>query len=72
MKRETVLVVIDRADRDWTVTNYFAIEREGRLVVQWFESQPQDWQTVGKVVLILRPKHILDESNLTQPWQMDD
>jgi hypothetical protein len=41
-------------------------------VVQWFESQPQDWQTVGKVVLILRPKHILDESNLTQPWQMDD
>jgi hypothetical protein len=72
MKRETVLVVIDRADREWTVTSYLAIERDGQLSVQWFDTEPDDVEIVGKVILILRPKHIFDESNITEPWQMDD
>jgi hypothetical protein len=27
---------------------------------------------LGQVILVLRPKSIFDENNLTQPWQMDD
>ncbi|MGD1904349.1 MAG: RuBisCO accumulation factor 1 [Geitlerinemataceae cyanobacterium] len=71
MKTETVLVVVDRAVRDWSLSHYFAIEREGRVEVQWFDRDP-GLEPLGKVILILRPKRILDEGNITEPWQMDD
>ena len=68
---EEVLVILDRTNTTWDVGSYFVAEIEGKLELRWFETEP-NVPIVGQLVLILRPKKILDEGNLTQPWQMDD
>ena len=68
---EEVLVILDRGIQDWDVNSYFVVEIEGKLELRWFETKPES-PIVGQLVLILRPKKILDEGNLTEPWQMDD
>lgn len=70
-KVEEVLVLLDRANQDWDVNSYFVVELEGKLELRWFETEPEA-PIVGQLVLILRPKRILDEGNITEPWQMDD
>jgi hypothetical protein len=70
-KVEEVLVILDRANRVWDVNSYFVVEIEDKLELRWSETAPEA-SIVGQLVLILRPKKILDESNITQPWQMDD
>ena len=70
-KVEEVLVICDRANQAWNVNSYFVVEIEDKLEVRWFETEPNA-KIVGQLVLILRPKSILDENNLTEPWQMDD
>ena len=68
---EEVLVILDRTNKTWDVGSYFVAEIEEKLEVRWFETEP-NVSIIGQLVLILRPKKILDEGNLTQPWQMDD
>lgn len=68
---EDLLVVVDRAVQTWDVNSYFIAEQEGQLSIQWFEAEPT-LPILGQVVLILRPKRIVDENNLLEPWQMDD
>jgi hypothetical protein len=70
-KPEPVIVVIDRSATDWDANAYFLIEQQQQLEITWFETAP-DVTILGQLILILRPKKILDEGNLTQPWQMDD
>jgi hypothetical protein len=47
------------------------VERDNSVFLQWFDSSP-DVAILGQLVLILRAKNILDEKNITEPWQMDD
>jgi len=68
---ETVLIVIDRQLNIWNIYSYFLIANGDKVEIGWFETAP-DLTILGQVILILRPKKILDESNLTEPWQMDD
>lgn len=68
---EEVLVILDRAEQDWDANSYFVVEIDGKIETRWFETKPEAL-IVGQLVLILRPKKILDEGNITQPWQMDD
>ena len=70
-KQEEMLVVVDRAAKEWDVNSYFLIEKEEKLEFQWFEASPNT-TLLGQVILILRPKNILDENNIIEPWQMDD
>lgn len=70
-KVEEVLVILDRANTNWDVNSYVVVEIAGRLELRWFEIEPEE-PIIGQLVLILRPKRILDEGNITQPWQMDD
>lgn len=70
-KTEQVLVIIDRAIQEWNVNSYFLVETEDKLELQWFEEAPE-LNIIGQLVLIMRPKKILDENNITEPWQMDD
>jgi hypothetical protein len=37
---EEVLVVIDRAQREWQADNYFVVEPAGQLEFQWFAEAP--------------------------------
>ncbi|MEL6928306.1 MAG: RuBisCO accumulation factor 1 [Cyanobacteria bacterium J06600_6] len=68
---EEVFVLVDRANKTWDINGYLVVEIAGKLEIRWFDSPPQEL-IIGQLVLILRPKKILDEGNLTQPWQMDD
>ncbi|ELR97206.1 hypothetical protein GLO73106DRAFT_00010110 [Gloeocapsa sp. PCC 73106] len=68
---ETVLVLVDRHLTSWNIHSYFLVAQADKLSIGWFETAP-NLHIFGQVILILRPKKILDEDNLSQPWQMDD
>jgi hypothetical protein len=70
-KLELVLVVVDRAMKTWNKNSYFLVEKEEKLEFHWFPESP-NCEILGQFILVLRPKKILDENNLTEPWQMDD
>ena len=63
--------MIDRVLAEWDVNNYYLVEKDNAVFLQWFDSSP-DVTILGELVLILRAKNILDEKNITEPWQMDD
>lgn len=70
-KSELVLVIIDRSIKTWNQNSYFLVEKEGKLEFNWFPENPI-YDIFGQIVLVLRPRKIFDEHNLTEPWQMDD
>lgn len=70
-KPHNVLVVVDRTATEWTPLSYFLVEKEGKIAILWAEEAPSN-PVLGQVILVLRPKRILDESIITTPWQMDD
>jgi Rubisco Assembly chaperone C-terminal domain/Rubisco accumulation factor 1 alpha helical domain/Rubisco accumulation factor 1 helix turn helix domain len=65
------LVILDRGSQEWDVNSYFVVEVNGQIEIKWFDTAP-NIPIVGQLVLILRPKKILDENNIIEPWQMDD
>lgn len=68
---ETVLVVVDRDRREWADDSYFIVEADDQLAIKWFDIEP-DASLLGRVVLVLRPKKILDENYISDPWQTDE
>lgn len=68
---EPVLLVIDRARRDWDVDSYFLADQEGSVSLQWF-SEPSDLKLLGRLLLIMRPKRILDENYTRELWQFEE
>jgi hypothetical protein len=69
--RETVALVIDRHATQWDEFSYFLIDQSGQLEIAWFPSEPEI-PILGQVMLILRPKRILDETVITEPWQLEE
>ncbi len=70
-KSELVLVVVDLQIQEWNEKSYFLVEDGENLALRWFENEPTN-PIFGQLLLVLRPKKILDENNLLEPWQMDD
>jgi hypothetical protein len=70
-KIETVLVVIDRAQKDWDASSYFAFDNGEGVDFQWFETAPEH-SLLDKIIIILRPKKILDEEFTKDAWQIDE
>lgn len=68
---ESVLIVIDRDQRDWDGSSYFAVDNSGEVDFQWFETAPEN-TLLGKVIIILRPKKVLDEDFNKDAWQIDE
>jgi hypothetical protein len=68
---EEVLIMIDRAQREWNEFSYFVIEQDGQLALQWF-AEPPDVSILGRVLVILRPKQVLDEDYNKELWQLDE
>ncbi|MBD2166095.1 hypothetical protein H6G04_17010 [Calothrix membranacea FACHB-236] len=66
-----VLIVVDRAQRQWDASSYFILENSGELDIQWFENDPEI-PLLGKIIIILRPKRILDEEITKDSWQIDE
>ncbi|MCP2731134.1 RuBisCO accumulation factor 1 [Limnofasciculus baicalensis] len=70
-KPEDVLVIIDRAGREWDDDSYFAIDKSGELGIEWFADQPSV-PLLGRLILVLRPKKIIDEALSRDMWQIDE
>jgi hypothetical protein len=68
---QSVLVVIDRSQREWDISSYFVVENSGELGFQWFETEPEV-PLLGKIIIIVRPKRILDEELTKDSWQIDE
>ncbi|NEP16137.1 MAG: hypothetical protein F6J97_04445 [Leptolyngbya sp. SIO4C1] len=68
---ETVLLIVDRAQRDWNDSSYFVCDAEGQLTMQWFEQAPAT-PLLGRVIVMVRPKRILDEDFTKELWQVDE
>lgn len=68
---QELLVVIDRAYRTWDNQTYFAVNCEGHVEIQWFAEAPAE-TLLGRVVLVVRPKRILDESLTKELWLTDE
>jgi hypothetical protein len=70
---EQVLVVVDRAERAWKSDVYFVTANaEDQLELNWFETEPTDRQILGRVILLLRPKKVLDESYSKELYQFEE
>ncbi|WP_413160910.1 RuBisCO accumulation factor 1 [Capilliphycus salinus ALCB114379] len=70
-KVEPVLVVIDRSQRNWEADRYFLVERDNQLELQWFE-EDTEVPLLGQLILIMRPKKVLDESQIWNLMQFED
>jgi Rubisco Assembly chaperone C-terminal domain len=68
---EPVLVVVNRAQRQWQAESYFIAAVGEQLEIRWFDQQP-DCQLLGRVVLIMRPQKVLDEDYTNELWQLDE
>jgi len=70
-KPEELLIVCDRAQRQWDDESYFLIQQGDRLQLQWFD-RPPELPILGKVLLVMRPHLIFDEELAKDAWQLDD
>jgi hypothetical protein len=70
-KTEAILMVIDRAQRQWNGDSYFLVEQDNQLTLQWFETEPST-AILGQVILIMRPKKTLDENQMHDLWQIEE
>lgn len=68
---DPLLLVIDRAKRDWNEFSYFAVDAGGQLTVQWFD-EATDIPLLGSVILLMRPKRIFDRDYAQELWQLDE
>jgi hypothetical protein len=68
---EEVLVVIDRAQRDWTEDAYFVLDAAGQIEIQATVEQPEA-KILGRVLMAIRPKRILDENVTKELWLYDE
>ncbi len=68
---EEVLVIVDRAKRKWNEDGYFVASEAEQLKIEWFETEPK-LSLLGQVILVLRPKKVLDEGMSRDPWQLDE
>jgi hypothetical protein len=65
------IVIIDRSSTEWNEFNYFAIDRDGKLAIEWFDSEPTT-PILGKLVLIIHPKRPIDPDNPKDLWELED
>lgn len=68
---EPVLLVVDRAKREWNEFSYFVMDAGGQLAIQWFDEAPEV-KLLGCLILIMRPKRIFDSDYAQELWQLDE
>jgi hypothetical protein len=68
---ETVLLAIDRAQRDWDADSYFLVEQDDTVAVEWFP-EPPEAKLLGRLLVVMRPKRILDENYTRELMQFEE
>jgi len=70
-KQEPVLMVIDRAAKDWNQFSHFLYLEGEELLMGWF-SEPPSQPILGKLILLLRPKSMIERAAEVDSWEMED
>ncbi|NEZ59625.1 RuBisCO accumulation factor 1 [Adonisia turfae] len=69
---ETVLILVDRQQQAWDDSSYFLVSDDsGQLAIRWFDTDP-GMPLLGRVIVIVRPKKVLDEAYTQELWQIDE
>ena len=68
---EEVLLIVDRAQNQWDMHSYFLVAPTEALELQWFAQEPT-CPLLGRLILVLRPKKVLDEDYTKELWQIDE
>jgi hypothetical protein len=68
---ETLLLVCDRAQRAWDADSYFLTDQGTTVAIEWLP-EPSDRKLLGKLLVVMRPKRILDENYTRELMQFDD
>jgi Rubisco Assembly chaperone C-terminal domain/Rubisco accumulation factor 1 alpha helical domain/Rubisco accumulation factor 1 helix turn helix domain len=71
-EEETVLVIVDRAARAWNADSYFIIAGADDLVSIQCLPEASDVELLGKVILVMRAKKLLEEGHTEQLYQWDE
>lgn len=73
---EPVLVVVDRGQTAWDDSSYFLIASgsNAALSIDWFETEQgaEQLTIAGRIIVIVRPKKVLDEEYTHELWQIDE
>jgi hypothetical protein len=67
---EPTLVIIDRGDCTWSEDSYFICGGDA-LEMKWFETPPEA-EILGRVILMVRPKKVLDLAYGEELWQFEE
>jgi len=65
------IVILDRNVTEWNEFNYFAIDRDGQLAIEWFDSPPTV-PILAQLVLVIHPKRPIDPDNPKDLWELED
>ncbi len=65
------IVVLDRSVTEWDEFNYFAIDRDGKLAIEWFDDAP-NIPILAKLVLVIHPKRPIDPDTPKDLWELED
>ncbi len=65
------IVILDRSVTEWDEFNYFAIDQDGKLAIEWFDSPPT-MPILAKLVLVIHPKRPIDPDNPKDLWELED
>ncbi|MEO0985662.1 MAG: RuBisCO accumulation factor 1 [Cyanobacteria bacterium J06639_14] len=68
---EPVLLIVDRAQRAWDADSYFLIDQAGTIALDWF-AEPTTLKLLGRLLVVMRPKRILDENYTRELWQFEE
>ncbi|UZQ55558.1 hypothetical protein OOK60_05655 [Trichothermofontia sichuanensis B231] len=66
-----LLIICDRAQRQWDPHSYFLVAQEDQVEVQWQDTDPQQ-PILGRVLIVLRPKATILEPVDQDPWHIDE
>jgi hypothetical protein len=68
---EPVLLVVDRAQREHDDDAYFLTDQNGTVAVKWLPESP-DAKIIGRLLVVMRPKRILDENYTRELYQFEE
>jgi Rubisco accumulation factor 1 alpha helical domain/Rubisco Assembly chaperone C-terminal domain/Rubisco accumulation factor 1 helix turn helix domain len=65
------IVILDRNATEWDEFHYFAIDRDGTLAIEWFDSPPTV-SILAQLVLVIHPKRPIDPDTPKDIWELED
>jgi len=70
-KQESVLLVIDRAAREWNQYSHFLFLEGEEILMGWFKEPPTQL-LLGQLILMLRPKYMIERAAEVDGWELED